>query len=375
MLKNVQALRAIAALLVVFEHLNFGLEKSDPGARLAFFAFRTSGNFGVDLFFVISGFIMVVTNWKAFGNLQASPKFLIKRFVRIYPPYWFVLLPILLGFFVNARTFMHAHIGNTDILSSVLLLPQVTAPLLMVSWTLTFELLFYIIFACILPLNRVYLVPLLAAWAILEIIMFVIFHRSLNPVLNLLGAPLPIEFIMGAIIGTLYSRAMMPKPEAVGLVGSITAIGIWFGIAVPGLTIDPTQNDLARVLEYGIPAALLVYAAVALERRANLAVNDKLVYLGDSSYALYLWHMPVFVVLNIFAMRLHVHGVVADFLLQLLMLASAVTVAIIVYRYVERPMTVRLNQLFRVGSRQRTFSRSSQFETSTAMAECRSIEK
>ena len=369
MLRNVQALRAIAALLVIFEHVNFGLERSDPGARLLFFAFRTSGNFGVDLFFVISGFIMVVTNWEAFGTAGASRRFLIRRLIRIYPPYWFVLLPILLVFIGNALAFMHAHIGNTDVLSSVLLLPQVKAPLLMVSWTLTFEILFYIVFACFLPMRRDSLVPVLVAWATFEVIAFVVWHGAQNPFLSLLGAPLPMEFIMGVGIGLLYRSENMPRPFTVGIVGSIIAIAVWIGIAVPGLTTNPTRNDLARVIEYGIPAALIVYAAVGLEKREGSVANDAVVYLGDASYALYLWHMPVLVVLNMLALRLHVHGLVADFVAQMVMLVSVVFVGVSMYRYVERPLTMRLNEMFGLGSRRRFVVGSRALDAASAAAE------
>jgi len=99
-LKNVQALRAVAALLVVLDHVNTLLVHSDPNAKTLLSSFGYFGGFGVDLFFAISGFIMVTTNWNAFERPRAGVTFLLRRIARIYPPYWIVLVPIALAYLV-----------------------------------------------------------------------------------------------------------------------------------------------------------------------------------------------------------------------------------------------------------------------------------
>lgn len=85
--KKREALRATAAMLVVFDHMNGVLAKTDPHTRTFFDAFRYFGNFGVDLFFVISGFIMVATNGDAFARAGSSKTFILRRLARFYPPY------------------------------------------------------------------------------------------------------------------------------------------------------------------------------------------------------------------------------------------------------------------------------------------------
>jgi exopolysaccharide production protein ExoZ len=344
MLKNIQALRAFAALLVVFDHMNGVIEKTDPGARTFFEVFRYFGNFGVDLFFVISGFIMMSTSWSAFGRTGVSRTFLLRRIVRIYPPYWLILLPIVVTYFVGAHQLMHSHEGKTDILASILLLPQTNDPLLIVSWTLTFEMFFYVIFAALLKAKRNLLLPILTMWFVLELCALSVWHGDANPYLAFLGTPLPIEFIFGAIIGVAFRKDSMPGALVTGIIGPILALAVWVASSTPGLTADLTKNDLARVLEFGLPAALIVYGAVGCEMRFASMAPKWMVRLGDSSYAMYLWHVPIMIVIGRLATRLHVHGLVADQLIQLTCLFVVVGISLAVFQYFEKPITSFLNR-------------------------------
>ena len=91
---------------------------------------------------------------------------------------------------------------------------------------------------------------------------------------------------------------------------------------------------------------VIVYGLVGLERRGTRVAPEWSVHLGDASYAMYLWHVPVTVVFGAIAWRLRVHGFFADALVQLATLGAIVGVSLAVYRYFEVPVTRFLNARF-----------------------------
>ena len=354
MLRNLQALRALAALLVVFDHMN-GELSYDKSSTTLFSGFHYIGNFGVDIFFAISGFIMLSTTWSHFAQPGASKVFLVRRLVRIYPPYWLVLAPIVLTYLVASRSLMRSHAGHSDILSSILLLPQSSTSLLIVSWTLVFEMYFYLVFAAILSRPRRWFFPSLGVWFVLELAMSAVFPHSTNPYLGFIASPLAIEFMLGTLVGYAYVSERMPFALTALVVGVLAAVGVWIASLAPGLTADLGKNDITRVVQFGLPAALLVYGLVGLERRSVNLAPAWSVHLGDASYALYLWHVPVTIVFGALAFRARIYGALPDVLVQLVTLSVVVGISLVVYEVFEKPLTGYLNRRFapRRGSSER----------------------
>jgi len=341
-LRNVQGLRALAASLVVLHHIGTtdGIETHYlPGAGPIFGWLRNSGAAGVDLFFVISGFIMMTTSWRSFGATGASAKFFLRRVVRIYPPYWLVLIPLLAVYLIAPAHFTGFHPVHPDLVASFLLLPSLGGQLLFVAWTLVFEMYFYAVFAPLLLLRQRFVVPALGLWAIAEAVLFATCHNSANPYLAFLGEPLPFEFLFGCGVGLLYVKGALHAPFTL-LAAGVAA----FGAALLGSEFVPRDLvNLERVFLFGIPAALLVYAVVAVETKRGLAVPAALVAVGDASYAMYLWHSPLLSALGQQVARLHAHGLVAHVMLVAALLAAVVAFSLAVYRYAEQPLTRYLN--------------------------------
>ena len=102
------------------------------------------GQTGVDLFFVISGFVMIIAFRNKFGKKGEIFKFLKGRFFRIYPTYWIYFLAVFLVFQIKPQIMNDSQGGNVDLTSSLLLLPASTLPLLMVAWSLIHEVWFYL---------------------------------------------------------------------------------------------------------------------------------------------------------------------------------------------------------------------------------------
>jgi peptidoglycan/LPS O-acetylase OafA/YrhL len=340
-IRNVQALRALAALLVVLLHMSLPQNGIDIHSSPIVGVFSVFGRGGVDLFFAISGFIMLVTSWEMFQKPGASVRFILHRIIRIYPPYWLALVPILVVFLVARDRLMTGHDSlNTDILGSFLLYPQpVQKTLLPVAWTLVFEMTFYVIFTLMLLADRKYIVRMLFIWTFVQVSLFFLFGSSTNPYLRYLGNPQPLEFVFGMAIGLCYVHGWMPHRNKVLAAGVAGVLAVWaLSLANQGII---TGAD--RVILFGVPFSLVLYGAVALELSGTFASPLWLVVLGDASYAVYLWHFAILNALRQVFLRLHPAGRASEIVIVLSSLLIVQVFGLVVYRFFERPVTVRLN--------------------------------
>ena len=146
---NIQIARGLAALVVFLFHFHeIETIYSDDVLTPSFFQF---GRMGVDLFFVISGFLMIYISGHLAPGLDTARNFLIRRIFRIYPLYWFVTLSVLAVYFASDKTMFDGVVrGAPNILSSLLLVPDMQDPIIRAGWTLLHEVYFYAVFAALL---------------------------------------------------------------------------------------------------------------------------------------------------------------------------------------------------------------------------------
>ncbi len=294
-LKSIQALRAIAAIMVLVSHLaqselRFVTDAVSP-------IWMVAGVSGVDLFFVISGVVMVlVTRGLPVANPQAIGGFLYARITRIYPVYWAFTLAMVAAYMILPGGLTRG-VEDLNLLSSLLLLPSSEPPVLAVAWTLVHEMYFYLAFAVILLIPARWLPAVLLGW------MAGVFAGQLsglnaaNPATYIVFHPLTAEFILGCFIGLM----VMSGRRRFG--GPFLALGvIWWIAASVWLAPYDAFEDIPmgwdRVLSWGVPAALVVYGALCLELDQGLKVPSPLVKVGDWSYALYLCHLPIVAMLS-----------------------------------------------------------------------------
>ncbi len=261
---SIQYLRGIAALLVVYYHAA-GMAPVGPAPKI--------GAFGVDIFFVISGFIM----WTTTGNGAKATSFAWHRLARIVPIYWLLTL-----------VFFAAHRGADsirDLGMSLFFIPYLSPktgqvnPIVAVGWTLNFEMFFYVVFTLSLALKRrasvVFgLLGCLVACRLL-------FDVSSSAAANVYTSPLLWEFLSGCGIAMLTERTRLHPALSLALF----AAGATALFLLPGHAEDFGWN---RSVAWGVPAALIVCGAVGLERfmpRLELPL-----LLGDASYSIYLTH-------------------------------------------------------------------------------------
>ncbi|MEH3046365.1 acyltransferase family protein [Sphingomonas adhaesiva] len=274
-LHGIQYLRAVAAGAVVVYHA-----AQRTGTRF------TVGEAGVDLFFVISGFLMI-----AITSPQTRPLgFLRDRIKRIVPAYWIAtsvfLAGALLGLFPHARPdWMH-------IVASYLFIPHRAAgseaiwPLLVPGWTLNFEMFFYALFAMTLAVPRVWQLPvltvLLAGCGLIGGLV-----RPQDAFGAFYTQPILLEFVAGAWLGWYWKRYGAPP-------GGAAAIALAIVLYVAAWWID---DHGLRVLTYGVPALLLFAGMLGLEHREGGIRHIPVLHrLGDASYAIYLWHTMILAV-------------------------------------------------------------------------------
>lgn len=292
---SIQVLRGIAALLVAFAHLQVVEQRYGLGDPILP-AWLDYGQASVDLFFVISGFVIATVTRAQFRSLPAAGHFLFQRATRIYPPYWLYSAIVLLVWLYRPGMVNAAQGHQINILASFLLLPQDLLPLLMVGWTLAHEMYFYVVVALLLPLVSERAFPLaLAAWALVVILGqgHEILHPGalLDPTLRVVLHPLTLEFIGGAAVALLLYGGTGGQGRA------ILALGVaGFILAVQALQAGYVALDGAdrwRLLWFGAPALLVIYGAARAEIEGKLRFPAFMRKIGDASYSIYLSHILV----------------------------------------------------------------------------------
>ncbi|MEL6858304.1 MAG: acyltransferase [Pseudomonadota bacterium] len=299
-LQSVQALRGVAALLVFMGHL-IALEKIHAGRETSLTEFWASGIFGVDLFFVISGFVIVWVGADLPQTWAAARRFSVARIVRIYPVWWvFAGTAAIAYWLTNGAPWNVERIGEfgrEHLLHSFLLWPQPTPPVLSVGWTLTHEMYFYLGFAVL-----VFAVPVrhraiaFSAWggAVFVGALLGLSSGFAGSLVELIFYPMTLEFMAGGGVAFAIKSGLR---RAAWLSLTLGGSGFLAGfLSADALTIGVPNLALEwqRTLVFGASSALIVYGAVALElqdRLPRLLVPSTLVAIGNWSYALYLCHV------------------------------------------------------------------------------------
>ena len=353
-LRTIQALRAIAAIAVMFAHL-YGIQTRETDATPLLSPLVLAGMSGVDLFFVISGFVIVWVAGDLHPGARTSLSFFYARATRIYPTWWLfagifaAYLYVTLGVPWDpeqlARTGAN---GPEHLVKSALLLPQPNLPVLSLGWTLVHEMYFYLVFAGLLLLPSAWRKPAMLVWAGIIVASILIGRSSfhgLTPVALVLH-PMTLEFLMGAAVGWLIRAGVNRFAFPALLLGLAGAV---YAVATVDITSTVPTFPVQRMLFFGIPAALILYGLVALETRSTFGqrVPGLLVRIGDWSYSLYLCHLLVIAGVARLYNPVFGHVSLTSQLGYLLVASlSAIIVAGLAYHSFERP-SIRLFRRWR----------------------------
>ena len=338
----IQMLRALAANAVLLYHISF-IEKKYTNFPPSYEKIYEAGIFGYDVFFVISGCIMYMLNSNA-----SSRGFLFDRVTRIYPPYWFyttLALPIYLFY---RDVISSSYSVAPSLWRSYLLFPDITHPLLIIGWTLVFEMYFYLAFALALAC-RVRLEFAVAAWGVFVIVGVAALGDSMTetfqPLLHVILHPLTLEFIAGVLIGSLIQSGRV-KYASWAIVGALC----WMVAVVTAVPDAHALEGAARVALILPAAGMIVYGLAALDIRAQSVPPQWLLRLGNASYSIYLCHIFVISAIGRLYFRFPppdwVPPDIARAALVLACLVASNLTGLLSYRYMERP-TMRLARRLR----------------------------
>ncbi|MBI1360893.1 MAG: acyltransferase family protein [Alphaproteobacteria bacterium] len=294
MLNRLQALRAVAAYMVVLFHCFEGLHAEELGIPR-----MTVGAAGVGLFFVISGFIMVYVA----GSRETPPTFIVNRIARIVPLYWAATFAALTLAAIRPWLLPGVSFDLHSILASLAFVPHRDAlgelkPILFLGWTLNWEMLFYLLFA--ISMLAAARFRLLVLSALMTAVFVVGLLAPQNSPLTFYAQPILYDFIYGCLIATgMRSPVVGPMLKRLPawtliLVGA-TALLATVLLPESADTGFPVSN-WTRPLLWGIPAALVVLGVVTLDLSLPPAKIPTLKALGDASYSAYLLHPLVFAV-------------------------------------------------------------------------------
>jgi peptidoglycan/LPS O-acetylase OafA/YrhL len=329
---GIQTLRIVAAMLVVAMHTSQTFLLRIAGTTGA--DYWSGGGAGVDLFFVISGFVMTLSTASIRHDRQARVHgawvFMQRRFVRIAPIYWFYLLLKVALVLALPALALRTSIDPAHVAASFLFIPMMSPwgamqPVLPVGWTLNFEMLFYAVFAAVIALG------LPRVWFSLLALGIIFVAGRVFPdvaALSFYSQSLLFEFVLGMAV----ARVVMARPKAPAMASlALVAAG-----AVLMFLID-WGPDADRFSTWGIGAGLMVLGVVWLEPWIGASrLARKLSFLGDASYSIYLSHtfvVPAAVVL------LKMAGIHDAARVMLAVCLVVMLVGCYAYMWLERPLT------------------------------------
>ena len=323
---SVQALRFVAAFSVALFHAQLALSKQMHETLAYWFGL---GAAGVHIFFCISGFVIMHTSYGADGRGIPVGRFLLKRFVRIFPIYWICCM-LYVAFHQTWGT--GYQLSAAEWVTGLLLLPPDSAGIIGPGWTLSFELYFYLCFALLL-----WLAPLPA---LLILTMFfgasvaVGFVLPFDEPIETATSPLILEFIAGAWLGYFYIR----RHNQSSLLGLILAgLGLILFILANAL-FDHRTAPLTLI--WGLPSVLIVAGVLMFEQARPLPqFLQKVSHLGDSSYVLYLIHiLCIAIALRLGLKALVPLGPIQSVATAFVLAALVTIIAALIFEHIEKPM-------------------------------------
>jgi peptidoglycan/LPS O-acetylase OafA/YrhL len=334
---GIQALRAIAASMVVLVHCIYLwhtriLHEPDPW-------YWTNGSAGVDIFFVISGFVMTISLPSISQFKNRAQIFLWRRITRIVPLYWLATsLKVVLVLAIPAAV-LHPGLRWSNVIGSYLFIPTknvdgLVLPVVIQGWTLNYEMFFYVLFTCSLlarfsPTRLV--IPALSALAV-----FGLSYPIEGPPIVVLISPLLFEFLFGILIAQALMAKRMPgrwSSALLAIVGWVTILTV-----LPHLPKYPPDVQKWRFVFWGFPAAAIVLGTVTLEPLLAAKLPRWVFIAGNASYAVYLAQTFVLPVVGFFVSRMPIGKVPALALILVMGMSLSLLAGDLIHRWIELPI-------------------------------------
>jgi len=333
---SLQFFRFLAALMVVIVHSSFYTsERLTIGSPLF-----TEGSNGVNLFFVISGFVMIISSEKLVSSPSGWKIFAIKRIIRIVPIYWIITTLKIVILLLSPSAVYHTSLDIWFVVKSYFFIPAVNIegefrPFYGVGWTLNFEMFFYLLFTIALGF-KIRPLPFLSAIFIpLAILSF--YRKSDWPSISFYADIIVLNFLYGMIAAKLILRGVkLPKVFA--------QLSILLGIIClffPGLVPNPAVDNRGAII-IGVASFLVIYGGASIEYLLTSKIPKFLLFLGGASYSLYLIHPTVAPIVPTVLNKLNFKYTLVSISLCVIV---AIAASIIFFKYCEKPLTQFLTRV------------------------------
>lgn len=340
-LESIQGLRFFAAFLVVTTHITNFIDERINGQVGDYW--RT-GLSGVDIFFVISGFIMAYTT-KVDGK-HDWVDFLMRRITRIVPLYWIATLLKVMLVMIFPQEALHSANNTAHIIASFAFIPWTNMdheylPVIPAGWTLNYEMFYYVLFTVALFMK---IKPLIFCGLVFFVLTIVGNIFSISGSLGYYSDSIVFEFIYGMLIAFLIRRNPHGYDAYMG--GAL----ILLGSAVIFLVSPTNWVEGHRSLIWGGAGSALVSGALFIERHGINFVPQWVVRLGDASYSLYLFHAMIIPGIILVCLKLGIKQYAVIFVLAMF---ASLSGSYLIYMFVEKPLTewfkVKRRELIHVG--------------------------
>jgi exopolysaccharide production protein ExoZ len=333
----VQYLRLFAVLIVVFTHSAQKLPDLWKGGLGVHFEVGASG---VDIFFVISGFIMCLVT----ETRERSPiNFFLQRLARIAPIYWLMTAVMGVLLVANPSVFEVSKFDWRVFFTSLFFIPSPhptlpgAVPMLQVGWTLNYEFVFYSVFAISMAISFAHRFIISSGVIIASVAAGILFGRE-GFYTEFYTSSILLEFVLGIGVACLYLNGRLP--------GKKTSIFlILIGIAALAMMIPYPLNRMSqyRLLFWGAPGALLLLGAVGLEAAGRPREIKVLHALGDASFSIYLTHLFVIGAVYTVWVKAGLGHHFSFIWLGICAVIASLIVGYLTYLYVEKPLMVIKN--------------------------------
>ncbi|WHH57420.1 acyltransferase [Petroclostridium sp. X23] len=334
-INTLQFLRAFLAVYILLFHVILELNNQYKSQYVLLSRIIANGYTAIDLFFILSGFVIFYNYSHKIGDIKGARNFLIKRILRIYPLYWIVTLLTVVTLFGLYKVKLWE---NKELLfKSLLLIPQNGYPIVAPAWTLSYIVFFYIIFSLVMFKPKVF-IPMVSCWLlaiVLNLFEIISLSKYNNYLVSFLFSWMFLEFFMGCLVAYIVQKFHI-KYETYFLLVGMFLYGFSCGF----------NFEIHRLLSIAAPVSLVILGLVLVEMKYEIVTPKLICFLGDASYSIYIMHYLVTVNILIGVTKVNQLEKVIDYnLILLIILSLGVIVSILYYLFVEKPLVKVLDKI------------------------------
>ena len=342
-IESIQVMRGVAAIAVLVTHSLDMAWNSDPAFSSEQLGHLPQfGAIGVDLFFVISGFVMAFSVYGKDG-LTAGRRFLVQRWIRVGPPYLIVTAVAIALSLAAGQLPAWRSLANSILFVPWFDVEKFTFPPLIVGWTLSLEFTFYLFVLAVVLMSATRHIGYLAlAIAALVAIGFVVPNGVF--LLDWITNPIFLEFAFGILAYIVWTKGWLDRFRPVFTIGAIAGLAalvvqlvVGYGSIFQAEVVLDGRVSMQRVIWWGLPMLLIFLAVLPVQPRKTRAHTRLWLLLGNASFSIYLVHVPVIRLVQYAAKYSPL--VVPGWTVLAIALVSGVVAGLLFFRFVERPLT------------------------------------